>query len=78
MFAREVSVIVILTYVIAVGGFSHVIAGSVEAAFLVLSGARTLGHYMGAFLVPTLIGNVVGGVSLVAALNHSQVVAGNE
>jgi formate/nitrite transporter FocA (FNT family) len=30
------------------------------------------------YLVPTLIGNTIGGVTLVAALNHAQVVAGGE
>jgi formate/nitrite transporter FocA (FNT family) len=76
--AREVtvSVIVILTYVVGIGGLAHVIAGSVEGWYLVASGMRPLHHYLGAFLLPTLIGNVLGGVSLVAALNHSQVVAG--
>jgi formate/nitrite transporter FocA (FNT family) len=37
---------------------------------------RPVTHYLGAFLAPTLIGNVLGGVSMVAAFNHSQVVAG--
>ena len=31
---------------------------------------------LGGYVVPTLIGNVVGGVALVAMLNHAQVVAG--
>jgi len=30
------------------------------------------------YTLPTLLGNVLGGVSLVAALNHAQVVAGDE
>jgi formate-nitrite transporter family protein len=29
-------------------------------------------------MLPTLIGNIIGGVSLVAAINHAQVVAGAE
>jgi formate/nitrite transporter FocA (FNT family) len=76
--AREptVSVIVILTYLVGIGGLAHVIAGSVEGWYLVASGLRPIPHYLGAFLLPTLIGNVLGGVSLVAAFNHSQVVAG--
>jgi formate/nitrite transporter FocA (FNT family) len=27
-------------------------------------------------MLPTLLGNIIGGVSLVSALNHAQVVAG--
>jgi formate-nitrite transporter family protein len=30
------------------------------------------------FFLPTLAGNVIGGVSLVSALNHAQVVGGKE
>ncbi len=33
-------------------------------------GGTSVGHYVLACLVPTLIGNTVGGVSLVAALTH--------
>jgi formate-nitrite transporter family protein len=78
--AREpaVAVIVIFTYLVGIAGLAHVIAGSVEGWYLVASGMRSVPHYLGAFLVPTLIGNVLGGVSLVAAFNHSQVVAGSD
>jgi formate/nitrite transporter FocA (FNT family) len=70
--ARPV-VIVIVTYVVALGHFTHVVAGSVDAAYLVATGAATLGDYAWKFFVPTLIGNVIGGVTLVAALNYGQV-----
>jgi formate/nitrite transporter FocA (FNT family) len=33
---------------------------------------------IGGFLLPTITGNIIGGVTLVAALNHAQVVSGNE
>ena len=33
------------------------------------------GVYVGGFLVPTLLGNILGGVSLVAALAHAQFIA---
>ena len=62
--------ILILTYVVAIAHFSHIIAGSVEAAFNVFVGHLTAGEYVTRFLVPTLIGNTLGGVSLVAILNH--------
>ena len=67
-------VILFLSYVVGVGRFSHVIAGSVEAAFLVFSGHGTVGEYVGKFFVPTLIGNTIGGVALVALLNHAPLV----
>ncbi|MCL5406442.1 MAG: formate/nitrite transporter family protein [Deltaproteobacteria bacterium] len=34
----------------------------------------TWGDYFVRFMLPTLLGNVIGGVSLVAAINHAQVV----
>ena len=46
--------------------------------FLVATGAESWGFYLGRFLVPTLLGNIIGGVSLVAFLGHAQVVAGKE
>ena len=66
----RVAVIVIVTYVIALGDFAHVVAGSVDKLFLVTTGQLSLGAYLGGFLAPSLVGNIVGGVSLVAALNH--------
>ena len=64
-------VILLLTYVVALGHLSHIIAGSVEAAYAVLGGHASFGAYLMAFLLPTLIGNTIGGVSLVAFLNHA-------
>lgn len=62
--------ILIITYVVALGRFSHSIAGSVEAAYDVFGGAIGVGDYFTRFLIPTVLGNTLGGVSLVAILNH--------
>lgn len=64
-------IIVTITYVVAMGQFSHVIAGSCEAAFAVITGSRGLSDYFFTFLAPTLLGNTIGGVALVAMLNHA-------
>jgi formate-nitrite transporter family protein len=72
----KVAIIVIITYFVALGGFSHVIAGSVETMFLAVNGSIGYLSYLTGYMLPTLIGNIIGGVSLVAALNHAQVVAG--
>ncbi len=74
--SARVSIIIIITYIIGVGGFSHIIAGSNKMFFLIVSGHEAWGAYLQQFFLPTLIGNVVGGVSLVAFLGHAQVVAG--
>jgi len=42
----------------------HVIAGSVEASFAVLAGHASGLDYLLRFLLPTLIGNTIGGVPL--------------
>ena len=66
-------IVLALTYAIAIGGFTHVIAGASEAFFLLWSGHATLGWVMSGFLLPALLGNIVGGTGLFAALAHAQV-----
>ncbi|HEX3701203.1 MAG TPA: formate/nitrite transporter family protein [Phenylobacterium sp.] len=69
----KILIIALLTWVVALGRLNHVIAGSTEAAYGVLSGAASLADYFGRFLAPTFIGNVIGGAALVAMLNHAPV-----
>lgn len=66
-------VIIIVTYVVALAHLAHIIAGSVEASFLVHLGEASLADYAFRFFVPTLLGNTLGGVTLVACLNFGQV-----
>lgn len=68
-------VIAALTYVIGVAHFTHIVAGTVDAAFLVFAGDKTWLEFLVTFFVPALLGNIIGGV-LVALLNHGQVKAG--
>jgi formate/nitrite transporter FocA (FNT family) len=69
-------IIIILTYIVSLGNFSHIIAGSVDVLYLVNIGAVSWSTYFIGFMLPTLIGNIIGGVSLVAAINFAQVTAG--
>jgi formate/nitrite transporter FocA (FNT family) len=69
--SARVFVILILTYVVAIGGFSHTVAGTIDAAFLVFTGNSTMHDFLLVFLAPTLIGNAIGGIALVAILNHA-------
>ncbi|MFL6594521.1 MAG: formate/nitrite transporter family protein, partial [Chthoniobacterales bacterium] len=70
----RVCVIIILTFVVGLFHFPHIIAGASEVFYLACSGARTWGEVLGGFIVPALIGNTIGGVTLVAALAHAQIV----
>jgi formate/nitrite transporter FocA (FNT family) len=64
-------VIVFLTYVVALCRLPHIVAGSVESAYAVFTGLTSPGQYLTGFLLPTLIGNTIGGVALTAMLNHA-------
>lgn len=70
---QEFWVIVTLTYLIALGGFAHVVAGSGEAWLLALSGRTSFLHALLGLMLPTFIGNVIGGTGLFAVLAHAQV-----
>lgn len=69
----KIAIIALLTWVVALGKLSHIIAGSAEAAYGVWTGAADVGDYLMKFFLPTLIGNLVGGAALVAMLNHAPV-----
>jgi formate/nitrite transporter FocA (FNT family) len=69
-------VILFLTYLVGIGEFSHVIAGAVEVFTLAAAGRQSWLTVLGLYIVPTLIGNIIGGVTLVAMLNHAQVISG--
>lgn len=72
----KIAVIMILAYMVGLGNFTHIVAGSVDALFLVWNGTLAWTSYAVGYALPTLLGNILGGVSLVSALNHAQVVAG--
>lgn len=74
----RVLVIVIITYVVGLGRLVHAIVGSVEVLYGVFTGAVSPGAYLGSFLLPGLLGNIIGGVALVALLNYGQVLPGSE
>src|SRR5205809_1777225 len=72
--SARVWVIIIVTYFVGLGGFSHVIAGSVDVMYLAFGKHISWVDCFGGYVIPAFIGNVIGGVSLVAAINHAQVV----
>ena len=73
--AFRVVVIVALTWLVGVAQLTHIIAGSVEVLYLAVTGAASYQQVAVGYMLPTLIGNILGGVALVAALNNAQVVS---
>lgn len=71
--SAKLPVITLMTWLIAIGGFTHVIAGSMEAYLLVLAGDWEWWRFITAFFVPVLIGNMVGGTALFALISYAQV-----
>jgi formate/nitrite transporter FocA (FNT family) len=65
-------VVIVMTYLVALGKFAHIIAGSVDTLYVVCAGGAGVSDYLG-WMLPTLAGNIVGGATLVAALGHAQV-----
>jgi formate/nitrite transporter FocA (FNT family) len=65
--------IILVTYVIALGGFAHVVAGGVEAWTVVLNGDGTFAAAFGGYVLPAFLGNVIGGTALFTTLAFGQV-----
>lgn len=75
--AGRVAIIILLTFIVGIAGFPHIIAGSVEVLYVALEGVVPWQKSVFDYMIPTFFGNVLGGVALVATLNHAQVVAGD-
>ncbi len=57
----QIFFVYILAFLIPVGGLTHCIAGPTEVLVGVFTGEATFFEYLGLFLVPTTLGNIVGG-----------------
>lgn len=76
--SSKVFIIVVITYLVGISGFNHIIAGSTTMFFLIATKSLSWSAYTLHFFIPTLIGNMIGGLSLVAALGHAQVAGGKD
>ena len=70
--SARIWVIIILAYVVGLAELPHVIAGNVETFYLVMIGGLSFADCFVKYLLPTLIGNVIGGVALVAVGAHAE------
>lgn len=69
----EITLIVLFTWLIAAGDFTHIIAGSVEMWFLAFEGQLGASRAVLQFFLPVLAGNVVGGTLVFTLLAWGQV-----
>lgn len=67
-------VVFVMTWLVAVAGLAHIVAGSVDVLYVVVTNGAPWSAYFG-WMIPALVGNIVGGTTLVAALGHAQVVS---
>jgi formate/nitrite transporter FocA (FNT family) len=72
----EVALIFLLTYLVGIGGFPHIVVAGSIGSYLISQALMNLKECLINYFLPTLIGNIIGGIGLVAVLNHAQVVAG--
>lgn len=65
--------IMFFVYFIALGDFTHVVVGSCEMAYEVIKGDAGFIEYFFKFLIPTGLGNVIGGTMIFTLLIYNQV-----
>jgi formate/nitrite transporter FocA (FNT family) len=59
--------------VISAGGFTHVVASAAGAYLLALTGNAPAWWPIYGFVIPALIGNIIGGSGLFAMLTFAQI-----
>jgi formate/nitrite transporter FocA (FNT family) len=71
--AAQFHVIILMTYLIAIAGFAHIVAGSFEAFMLVVNGRLQVWPMLAGFELPALAGNIIGGTALFSLIAYGQV-----
>lgn len=69
----KIWLIVMVTYLMALGDFTHIVVGSAEVSYLVWAGELSWSEFWIGFAGPTLAGNIIGGSFIFALLSHAQV-----
>ena len=73
MEAAKMWIIVLITYLMALGDFTHIVVGSAEVSYLVFAGELPWSDFWLVFAAPTLAGNIIGGSFIFAILSHAQI-----
>ena len=66
-------VILVLTWLIGAAGYTHSIVGSAEAFILLFNGYSSAQFTILGFMMPAVLGNLLGGAGIFALLAHAQV-----
>ncbi|MFJ5183665.1 formate/nitrite transporter family protein [Pseudomonas fulva] len=69
----KIWIILVITYLMALGDFTHIVVGSVEVSYLVWAGEETWSNFLLHFALPTLAGNIIGGSLIFGLISHAQV-----
>jgi formate/nitrite transporter FocA (FNT family) len=71
--ASKLVVIILMTWLIALGDTTHIVVGAVEIFYLVFNGTLHWSEFLWPFALPTLAGNICGGTFIFALLSHAQI-----
>jgi formate/nitrite transporter FocA (FNT family) len=71
--AAKIVVIIIMTWLVALGDLTHIVVGSVEILYLVFNGTIHWSDFFWPFALPTLAGNICGGTFIFALISHAQI-----
>ncbi|CDV35028.1 putative membrane protein [Salmonella enterica subsp. enterica serovar Paratyphi A] len=69
----KIVVIILMTWLIALGDTTHIVVGSVEILYLVFNGTLPWSDFFWPFALPTLAGNICGGTFIFALMSHAQI-----
>lgn len=73
MESAKMWIIVLITYLMALGDFTHIVVGSAEVSYLVFAGELPWKDFWLIFAGPTLVGNIIGGSFIFALISHAQI-----
>lgn len=73
MESAKMWIIILITYLMALGDFTHIVVGSLEVSYLVFAGELPWSDFWLVFAGPTLAGNIIGGSFIFALISHAQI-----
>ena len=73
MESAKMWIIILITYLMALGDFTHIVVGSAEVSYLVFAGELPWKDFWLIFAGPTLAGNIIGGSFIFALISHAQI-----